>query len=148
MSRAATVEDYLAELPPERRAVLAEVRKTIKRNLPNGYRETMNWGMICYEVPLARYPKTYNGQPLCYAGLAAQKSHYAIYLMGVYQNPAEARRLKEAFAREGKKLDMGKSCVRFKRLEDLPLEGIGELIAGTTPEAFIARYEEARGLKA
>jgi hypothetical protein len=108
----------------------------------------MNWGMICYEVPLARYPKTYNGQPLCYAGLAAQKSHYAIYLMGVYQNPAEARRLKEAFAREGKKLDMGKSCVRFKRLEDLPLEGIGELIAGTTPEAFIARYEEARGLKA
>ncbi len=100
--------------------------------------------MPCWSVPLETYPDTYNGQPLCYAALAAQKNHFALYLMSVYGDPGEAKRLKEGFAKAGKKLDMGKSCVRFRRLEDLPLEVIGEIIAATSPDAFIARCEAAR----
>jgi len=143
-SGAATVEEYLAELPDERRAVVGAVRDVVVRNLPAGYREGMNWGMIVYEVPLDRYPGTYNGQPLMYAALAAQKSHYALYLTSPHQDPAQEAWLRERFARAGKKLDMGKSCLRFRRLDDLPLDVIGELVASTGPDAFIARHESAR----
>ena len=93
---------------------------------------------------MARYPNTDNGKPLCYVALAAQKGHNALYLTDVYRDPAQAKRLKDGFRKAGKKLDMGKSCVRFKRLEDLPLEVIGELISRTPPESFIARYEASR----
>ncbi len=144
-SRATTVDAYLAELPAERRAVVAAVRDVVLRHLPAGYEETMNWGMISYEIPLARYPATYNKQPLAYAALAAQKSHFALYLNGAYQQPERASALAEGFARAGKKLDMGKSCLRFKRLDDLALDAVAESIASTTPEAFIAEYEQARG---
>ena len=143
-SRATTVEEYLAELPAERRAVVAAVRDVVLRHLPPGYEETMNWGMISYEIPLARYPTTYNKQPLAYAALAAQKNHYALYLNGAYQQPARASALEEGFARAGKKLDMGKSCLRFKRLDDLALDAVAESIASTPPEEFIAEYEKAR----
>jgi hypothetical protein len=143
-SDAATVAGYLRELPAERRAVLAAVRAVVRKNLPAGYRETMNWGVISYEIPLARYPKTYNGQPLCYAGLAAQRNHNALYLMDVYQDPSQAKRLKDGFSRAGKKLNMGKSCLRFQRLEDLELKVIGEIISRTPPDSFIARYEASR----
>jgi len=143
-SGAATVEEYLAELPPERRAVVAAVRDMVIRHLPAGYRECMGFGMINYVVPLERFPKTYNGQPLGYVALAAQKSHFALYLMCVYMNPAEEARLRDAFAKAGKRLDMGKSCVRFKKLDDLPLDVLGELIAATPPESYIERYEAAR----
>lgn len=143
-SGAATVEAYLAELPEDRRAVVSAVRDVVVRNLPQGYRETVGWGMISYELPLARYPDTYNGKPLAYAGLAAQKNHYALYLTCVYQQPGSDARLEEEFRRAGKKLDMGKSCVRFRRLEDLPLEVIGRVVAGTPPEEFIAQYEASR----
>jgi hypothetical protein len=104
----------------------------------------MGFGMIGYTIPLERYPDTYNGQPLCYAGLAAQKHHYALYLMCAYGDPAEAEWLASEFRKAGKRLDMGKSCVRFRRLDDLPLDAIGRFVARTTPEAFIARYEAAR----
>ena len=144
-SRATTVEDYLAELPAERRAVVAEVRDLVRRHLPAGYEETMNWGMISYEIPLARYPATYNRQPLTYAALAAQKSHYALYLNCVYQDAGRATALADGFARAGKKLDMGKSCLRFKRVDDLALDAVAESIASTPPDAFIAQYEQARG---
>lgn len=143
-SGAATVESYLSELPPERRAVVAAVRDTIRRHLPAGYEESMSFGMVGYGVPLARYPRTYNGQPLAYVALAAQKSHYALYLMDAYQDPERAAWLQAAFARAGKKLDMGKSCVRFRQLDDLPLDAIGEFIAGRSVDAFIAHYEAAR----
>jgi hypothetical protein len=143
-SKAATVEAYLAELPPERRPVVAAVRDVIRRHLPDGYAEVMRWGMISYEVPLARHPDTYNGQPLGYAALAAQKSHYALYLMAVYQDPERAAWLAAEFARAGKRLDMGKSCLRFKRLDDLPLPAIAAAIASTTPDELIARYEASR----
>ena len=143
-SAAATVADYLAELPAERREVIAEVRKVIRRNLPKGYRETMNWGMITYEVPLERYPNTYNGQPLCYAGLAAQKNHFALYLMTVYGGKKLEQELRDAFKQAGKKLDMGKSCVRFKSVDQLPLDAIGRIIAAVPPDKYIAAYEESR----
>ena len=143
-SNATTVEGYLEELDPDRRRVVEAVRQMILDHLPEGYQESMNWGMISYEIPLEVYPDTYNGRPLGYVALAAQKQHYAVYLMGVYQDPEQEAQLREAFERAGKKLDMGKSCLRFKKLEDVPLDVIGEVIASTPPEQFIARYEQAR----
>ncbi|HWK89355.1 MAG TPA: DUF1801 domain-containing protein [Longimicrobium sp.] len=142
-SSAATVEAYLDELPEERRAVISAVRDVIVRNLPEGFEERMNWGMISYELPLARYPDTYNGQPLAYASLAAQKNDYVVYL-SVYQDPELEALLRGEFARAGKKLDMGKSCLHFKRLDDLPLEAIGRVVAAVPVEKFIARYQASR----
>src|SRR5687767_14529167 len=106
-SSATTVEDYLKELPEEKRAVLAKVRDTVVRNLPKGYRESMNWGMISWGIPLETYPDTYNGQSLCYAALAAQKNYFALYLMGAYQDAEQRKALKQAFEKAGKKMDMG-----------------------------------------
>ena len=143
-SSAATVEEYLQELPPERREVVSAVRDVVLRNLPEGYRESMSFGMIGYGIPLERYPDTYNKQPLAYAGLAAQKNHYALYLMCVYQDPPTEAAFREEFARAGKKLDMGKSCVRFRRLDDLPLDVVGRTIAATPPEELIRQYEASR----
>ena len=114
------------------------------QNLPEGYEEAMRWGMICYEVPLAIYPKPYNGQPLSYAALAAQKNCYSLYLMSAYQDSGQERLLREGFARAGRKLDMGKSCVRFRGLEDLPLDVIGEAVAAHGPAEFVALHEAAR----
>lgn len=143
-SKAATAEAYLQELPEERRAVVSAVREMVLEHLPAGYRESMNWGVITYEVPLERYPNTYNGQPLLYLGLSAQKNYYALYLTCVYQDPEQQAWLEAAFARAGKRLQMGKSCLRFKKLDDLPLDALGELIARTPPAAFIVQYEQAR----
>lgn len=143
-SSAKTVKEYLDRLPTEKSRVLSEVRKVVRKNLPKGYKETLNWGMISYEVPLSRYPDTYNKEPLCFAMLAAQKSHYALYLMNVYQDPKLEEQLRSGFAKAGKQLDMGKSCIRFKSLEDLPLELIGKVVASTPVEKFIARYERNR----
>ena len=143
-SAAKTVDGYLEELPEERRAVVSAVRDVILANLPKGYQESVAYGMISYSIPLERYPKTYNKQPLCYVSLAAQKSHYAVYLMCVYASPMRTATLREQCAKAGKKLDMGKACIRFKRLDDLPLNVIGESVASVTPEAYIAFYEKAR----
>jgi uncharacterized protein YdhG (YjbR/CyaY superfamily) len=142
-SNAATVEEYLAELPPERREVVSKVRDLVRRNLPKGYSETMSWGMISYGLPLSRYPNTYNGQPLGYVALAAQKNYYALYLTGPYMDPEQAKQLADAFQRTGKKMDMGKSCLRFKKLDDLPLDAVGRIIASTPPEDLIGHYERA-----
>jgi len=127
---------------------LAQVRDTILRHLPAGYQEGMGYGMIAYVVPLERYPDTYNGRPLAFAALAAQKHHSALYLNSVYQDPKAEASLRAAFREVGLEPDMGKSCVRFRRAEDLPLAAIGELIAATPPDAFIAAYEAARAKKA
>jgi uncharacterized protein YdhG (YjbR/CyaY superfamily) len=143
-SSATTVAKYLASLPPERRKVVAAVRKMVLKHLPAGYRETMGWGMISYGIPLKTYPDTYNGQPLCYAALAAQKHHYALYLMCAYADAKQVAALEKAFAKAGKRMDIGKSCLRFKQLEDLPLEAIGKVIASAPPRKFIAIYEKNR----
>jgi hypothetical protein len=143
-SAASTVDEYLAELPEERRQVVSAVRDAVVRHLPYGYRESMAWGMIGYCIPLERYPNTYNGQPLSFVAIAAQKNYYALYLTCVYQDPERERQLREAFQAAGKKLDMGKSCIRFRSAGDLPLDAIGRIIADTPPDAFIERYEAAR----
>jgi hypothetical protein len=118
-SKAATPEAYLDELPPERHELISRVRDLVNANLPDGYVERMCWGMIAWELPLERYPDTYNGQPLAYAGLAAQKNHNALYLNCIYASEERTQRLAQAYAASGKKLDMGKSCIRFKKAEDL-----------------------------
>lgn len=146
-SGAKTVDEYLAELPDDRRESIEAVRSVILKKLPNGYEEGMQYGMIGYFIPLKRYPDTYNGEALCLASLASQKHHMAVYLMNVYGNPDVERWFMEEYKKSGKKLDMGKSCVRFKKLEDLPLELIGETIAKTSPEQYIAYYEAARKKK-
>ena len=113
-SAAATVEEYVQELAPDRREDVQAVRKLVLDNLPPGYVETMNWGMITYEIPLDRYPDTYNGQPLMYAALASQKRYMSLYLMCVYSHQESRIWFEERFKASGKKLDMGKSCVRFR----------------------------------
>jgi hypothetical protein len=144
-SDAATPEEYLASLPPDRREAISAVRDVIRRNLPDGFEEGMQFGMIGYYVPLERFPDTYNGKPLGLAALASQKNHMALYLNNVYGDPKTERRFRERYAASGKKLDMGKSCVRFTRLDALPLDVIGRTIADTDVDSFLARYKEARG---
>lgn len=142
-STAKTVEQYVAELPVDRREAIAAVRQTVLDNLPEGYVETMNWGMISYEVPLETYADTYNKKPLMYAAVASQKNHMAIYLTNVYSDDETSRWFRDRYQATGKKLDMGKSCVRFKTLDQLPLDLIGETIALTPVEDFIGLVEAA-----
>ena len=145
-SAAKTIDAYLAELPPERREKVSVVRRLVNAHMPAGYEEAMNWGMICWQIPLSRYPVTYNKQPLSYVALAAQKNNYALYLTGVYADGEQERVLRAGAAALGKPLDMGKSCVRFKTPGDLPLETIGTLIASVSVDACIAQYEASRGI--
>ena len=104
----------------------------------------MNWGMISYEIPLQRYPNTYNGQPLSYAALASQKNYCSLYLMCIYADSDFKAWFRDKFRLAGKKLDMGKSCVCFRKIDDLPLKVVGEAIAGMTVEDFITMYEASR----
>lgn len=143
-SAAITVKQYLAELPAERRKVVSAVRDMVNAHMPEGYRETMAFGMIGWGIPLSRYPETYNKQPLGYVALAAQKNNYSLYLMGVYADGEQEKALRAAAAAIGKKLDMGKSCLRFKSIDDLPMAAIGELIASMSVEDYIAVYEATR----
>jgi uncharacterized protein YdhG (YjbR/CyaY superfamily) len=141
---ATTVKDYLSSLPQDRRKVIAKVRSVIRKHLPKGYEEKLNYGIISYQVPLKTLPDTYNGQPLCYAALAAQKNHNALYLMCAYGDAKHRAQLEEAFKKAGKKLDIGKSCVRFTDAEDLPLPAIGKLIASVPPKKYIESYRASR----
>jgi len=143
-SRAETVEEYLAELPDDRRDAIAEVRDVILENLPDGFAEAMNWGMISYEIPLDRHPDTYNGKPLMYAALASQKHHMAVYLTSIYVDEGAEDWFRSEYEATGKELDMGKSCVRFKSLDQLPLDLIGRVIAGTSVDELIDIYERSR----
>ena len=144
-SKAATVADYLAELAPDRHAEIERVRAVINAAMPAGYREGMSFGMIGWDIPLEVYANTYNRQPLAYAGLAAQKNSYSLYLNCVYSNPDRNERLQAAAAAMGRRLDMGKSCIRFKRVDDLPLDAIAAEIASMTPAEFIGLYEQSQG---
>ena len=143
-SSALKVVDYLAELSPERRKALGSVRRVIRKHLPKGYVEVMNWGMICYEIPLRTFPDTYNGKPLMYAALASQKRHMAVYLCSIYCMPGLKEKLLQGFELHGSKPDMGASCVRFRQVDQLPLETIGEIIASVSVEDYLANYASAR----
>ena len=146
-SKAETVEEYLAEQTPDRREAMEMMRELILANLPPGYEETIQFGMIGYVVPLERYPVTYNKQALGVLALASQKNYMSIYLMSVYGDEETAKWFEEEFRASGKKLNMGKSCVRFKRPDDLPLDLIGKVVARTSVEEFIDLYERARGMR-
>jgi hypothetical protein len=144
-STAKTVDEYLANLPPDRRIAIAGVRDAILTNLPKGYAETMLYGMIGYVVPHSIYPPGYHcdpSKPLTYAMLASQKNHMAIYLCHVYGHKETETWFRKAFQAAGKKLDLGKSCVRFKKLEQLPLEVIGQVIARMPVDKYIACVEQ------
>ena len=146
-SEAKTVKEYLAELPEDRRAAISTVRKVILDNLPKGYEETMQYGMIGYVIPLEEYPETYNGQALAYAALASQKNYISLYLMNIYADSKAEQWFVGQYQASGKKLNMGKSCVRFKKLEDIPIDLIGQAIARTPTTEFIEQYEASRRKK-
>ena len=143
-SDARSVPEYLAALPDDRRDAIEAVRNEILTHLPDAYEEGMQYGMIGYYVPLARYPDTYNGQPLSIAGLANQKRYMALYLMGVYADPGALEDFKAQWTATGNKLDMGKSCVRFTKLEAVPLAVVGATIARTSVADLIAAHEQSR----
>lgn len=142
--KAATADDYIEKLPADKRETIVTLRKLILKNLPKGYVESVSWGVISYEIPLSVFPDTYNKQPLTYIALAAQKNHYALYLMCAYANSKLGQWLADEFKKAGKKLDMGKSCLRFKSLDDLPLDAIEEVVGKVTPEKYLAFYKAAR----
>ena len=142
----ATVSEYLKSLPADRRRIVDAVRKVIKANLPPGYKEGIQYGMVGYFVPHSIYPDGYHcdpKQPLPFASVASQKNHIAIYMMCIYSDEKHASWFTKEWKKTGKRLDMGKSCIRFKRLEDLPLELIGEAVARVPVQDFIEFYERA-----
>ena len=146
-SKATTVKDYLAELPADRRDAIQAVREVILKNLDRNYEEGMQYGAIGYYVPHLVFPAGYHcdpKQPLNFAGLGSQKNHLSFGMMCCYMDRAEDKRFRAAWAKTGKKLDMGKCCVRFKKLEDVPLEVIGEAIRRMPAQRFIAQYLAAR----
>ena len=151
-ARPTTVAAYLASLTPEKRAVIDEARAFVQKHLPKGYAEFMNWGVINWGIPLEEFPDTYNGQPLTYVGLGAQKSYNSLYLMGVYgsngeyTSPFSQKLLIDAFKKAGKRLDMGKCCLHFKKLEDLELTSVATVITMSTPKEYIAYYKRVKGL--
>jgi hypothetical protein len=143
-SDVSAVQEYLNNLEPDRREVVSAVREVINSAMPDGYEEGIAYGMIGWSVPIERYPDTYNGQPLGYVALAAQKRYYSLYLNAVYTGSVDEAEFRRRWEASGRKLDMGKSCLRFRKLEDLDLDLIADTVAGTPPDAYIARYEQAR----
>ncbi len=143
-SKAATVAEYLASLPADRREAIAAVRRVILSNLDKNYAEGMQYGMIGYAVPHSVFPAGYHcdpRQPLPFAGLASQKNHMSLHLMCLYGHAENEKWFRDAWAKTGKRLDMGKACVRFKKIDDLPLEVIGEAIRRVPAAAYIAHYQ-------
>ena len=141
-----TVEEYLAGLPEDRRRELSRVREVILKRLPEGYEETMQYGMIGYVVPHSLYPAGYHcdpKQPLPLAALGNQKNHMSLHLMSIYGDEPTRKWFEQAYAGSGKKLDMGKACVRFKKAEDLALDVIGEAFARIPAKDYIEKCEEA-----
>jgi hypothetical protein len=142
--KAESVDQYVQSLSSERREAIKAVRAIILNNLPHGFVETMNRGMISYEVPRSTFPNTYNKKPLTLAGLVSTKTQLSLYLMSVYSDPKTYKWFQNRYKASGKKLDMGKSCVHFKRADDLPLDLLGETIALFTVEEYIRIHENAR----
>ena len=143
-STARTVDEYVKSLPEDRRAAISAIRKVILDNLPKGYQECMSYGMIGYVVPHSIYPKGYQCNPklpLPFVNLGSQKNHMALYLMCIYGDAKTDQWLRKAWEKTGRKLDRGKGCIRFKRLEDVPLEVVGQLIARTPVADYITRIE-------
>ena len=146
-SKAASVKEYVAELPEDRQKIIEQFRKVIKKNLPKGFEEVMSYGMIGYVVPHKLYPAGYHCDPklpLPFMNLASQNNSINLYHMGIYANPKLYKWFTEAHAKASpKKLDIGKSCTRYKNAADIPFDLIGELASKMTPEEWIELYESA-----
>ena len=142
-SNAKTVDEYIADLPEDKQGVIIELRNLVLKNLPAGYQESMTWGMPTYEVPLEMFKDTYNKKPLMYAALALQKNNFTLYLASMYLD-GSLDEFQRAYRATGKKPDMGKSCIRFKKLEDLPLDFLAKHIASVSVEECIANYGRLR----
>ena len=143
-SKAKTVDAYLKELPPDRREALSQLRDVINKNLPKGYEEGMQWGMPAWYIPLSTYPDGYHcqpDQPLSFASMASQKQSMSFYGMALYTDPKQAEWFVKEWKKTGKKLDMGKSCVRFKKIEDVPLDLIAKAMKRVKMKDYIAGYE-------
>ena len=143
-SKAETVDEYLDELSDERRETVSIIRKLILEHLPEGYQEAMQYGMISYIIPFDIFPDTYNKQPLSYLSLASQKNNYSLYMSNVYADQEINSWFIKEYKESGKRMDMGKSCVRFKKLDNLPLDLIGEAISKTTPDEYIQMYKRVK----
>src|SRR6476469_9847616 len=148
-----TVAAYLASLTAEKRAVIEEARALVRRHIPKGYVEFMNWGVINWGIPLEKFSDTHNGQPLCYVGLGAKKSYNSLYLMGAYDSsdgtyttPFSQKLLVDAFKKAGKRLAMGKCCLHFKQLDALALTSVAKVIGMSTPKEYLAYYKRVKGL--
>ena len=141
-SELTSVEDYIQSLDEDRQAIVSSVRKLVLENLPSGYEEVMNWGMITYQVPLEVYPDTYNKKPLMYAALASQKNHLSLYLSGIYMLEDDRHAFEEAYRETGKRYDVGKSCVRFRKLDDLPMDLIAKTIAAIPMQEFVDQVKK------
>lgn len=146
-SKATTVESYINDLPEERKSAFLEFRKVILKNLPKGFSEGISYGMIGYSVPHSIYPNGYHcdpKQPLPFLSMASQKNFIALYHMGIYMNPTLMDWFTAEYAKRVKgKLDMGKSCIRFKKLDAIPFDLIGELVSKMSVDEWIACYEKA-----
>lgn len=146
-SIAKTPDEYIAGLPDDRKDAISALRKAINDNLPKGFKEGMSYGMIGWVVPLETYPAGYHcdpSQPLPFMSIASQKNHIAIYSMCVYSDNSLMEWFREAWPQySSKKLDMGKSCIRIKKPNDVPLELIGKLASKVTPQQWIELYEKA-----
>ena len=139
-----TPQEYLEALDPERRAVIEPVHDVVQAAMPAGYERTIEFGMLSWVVPLSRFPDTYNGRPLGYVSLAAQKRHCSLYLMGLYADVERELSFRERWTAGGRKLDMGKACLRFRRVEDLDLDLVAEAVASTDVESYLELYAKAR----
>lgn len=143
-SKATSVSQYLAELPEDRRTALEAVRQVILKNLDKDFEEGMQYGMIGYYVPHRIHPAGYHcdpKQPLPFAGLASQKNHMSFYILSIYGDPDQEAWFRKEWAKTGKKLDMGKSCIRFKKLDDLPLEVVGAAVRRISAKKYIQQCQ-------
>ncbi len=146
-SNAKTVDEYIAELQPERQQDIRAVRKVIRENLPDGYEEVINWDMITYQVPLSVYPDTYNRRPLMYAALPSQKNLMAVYINSIYADEGRREQFEKEYRLTGKRYDVGKSCVRFRKLDDLPMPVIAKAIASIRMDDFIKLAIKAESVR-
>jgi hypothetical protein len=139
-----TVNQWLASVPAERKDAINVVRDAVNERLPQGYEETVDWGMLAWVVPFATLPNTHNGHPLLLAALGAHRKLMTVYLMTVYSDPKLRKEFQTAYKKAGKKLHMGGCCIHFKKLDDLPLDVVGDTIARVAVDEYVERYEASR----
>ena len=144
-SKPQTVEGYLAGLPAEKRAVVADTLKFVRANIPKGYAECVGWG-INWAIPLSEFADTYNGQPLAYVAITPNKNNFSLHLMAAYWQPKQIAFLKDEFKKAGKRFDMGMACLRYKELDDLELKSVAKVIKGMSKKQYLENYKKVKGL--